>query len=312
MREVPVYLFTGFLESGKTSFIQETLQDERFNTGENTLLLVCEEGEEEYDKSKFKVKNVFIETVEDMEDLTPTNLSNLLNKHLAQRVLIEYNGMWTLDNLYQNVPEGWMIYQEIMSANSKTFEAYNTNMRQLTVDKLQSCELIVFNRFDETFDKVTFHKIVRGVSRRTDIAYEYHDEHVEYDDIEDPLPFDIDAKVIEIKDEDYAIWFRDFSEEMKKYIGKTVKFKGLVAADKRIEKGSFIVGRPIMVCCEEDTSYRGLICKSDFTPENRQWVTVEAKIVMQKHKLYGGDGPVLIANKVEPAQAPENEVATFY
>ena len=47
-RQIPVYLFTGFLEGGKTKFIQETLEDGRFNKGEPTLLLVCEEGIEEY------------------------------------------------------------------------------------------------------------------------------------------------------------------------------------------------------------------------------------------------------------------------
>ena len=48
---IPVYAFTGFLDAGKTKFIQETLEDERFNTGERTLVLICEEGEEEYDLS---------------------------------------------------------------------------------------------------------------------------------------------------------------------------------------------------------------------------------------------------------------------
>ena len=47
--EVPVYLFTGFLEAGKTKMIQETLEDEGFNDGSHILLLVCEEGLEEYD-----------------------------------------------------------------------------------------------------------------------------------------------------------------------------------------------------------------------------------------------------------------------
>ena len=48
--EIPVYLFTGFLDSGKTKFIQETLEDVNFNNGEKILLVVCEEGEEEYNE----------------------------------------------------------------------------------------------------------------------------------------------------------------------------------------------------------------------------------------------------------------------
>ena len=47
-KQVPVYLFTGFLESGKTKFAQQTLEDASFNNGDRILLLVCEEGVEEY------------------------------------------------------------------------------------------------------------------------------------------------------------------------------------------------------------------------------------------------------------------------
>ena len=68
--DIPVYLFTGFLESGKTKFIQETLEDKRFNgKGERTLLLVCEEGVEEYTPDSFASPNVFLELVEEESDL---------------------------------------------------------------------------------------------------------------------------------------------------------------------------------------------------------------------------------------------------
>ena len=64
-RDVPVYLFTGFLEAGKTKFIQETLEDKRFCNGERTLLLICEEGEEEYAPEQFADPNVVMAVVED-------------------------------------------------------------------------------------------------------------------------------------------------------------------------------------------------------------------------------------------------------
>ena len=62
--DVPVYLFTGFLEAGKTKFIQETLEDKRFNSGEKTMLLLCEEGEEEYDISAMPCQDIYIRTIE--------------------------------------------------------------------------------------------------------------------------------------------------------------------------------------------------------------------------------------------------------
>lgn len=46
--------------------------------------------------------------------------------------------------------------------------------------------------------------------------------------------------------------------------------------------------------------------------KNRDWVQVTATVRVRKHKCYDRVGPVLEAEKVEPAAAPENEVATFY
>ena len=187
MQEMPVYLFTGFLESGKTSFIKETLADKRFHSGQRTLLLLCEEGETEYDTDEPYMQSVFIETIEEEDELNAEMLQLLAKKHRAARVLIEYNGMWQLKSLYDNLPASWIVYQEFMFADAATFLAYNANMRGLVVDKLTGCELVVFNRFTRDMDKMAFHKIVRGVSRRPDIAYEYVSGDVEYDEIEDPL-----------------------------------------------------------------------------------------------------------------------------
>ena len=163
-RDVPVYLFTGFLEAGKTKFIQETLEDRRFCNGERTLLLLCEEEEEEYAPDQFADPAVFIRGIEDQTALTAENLEKYLQETGAARVLVEYNGMWLLDSLYTALPEGWMVYQEFMFADAGSFLSYNSNMRQLVYDKLKSCELVVFNRFKGGMDKMDFHKIVRAVS----------------------------------------------------------------------------------------------------------------------------------------------------
>ena len=224
-RDIPVYLFTGFLEAGKTRFIQETLEDKRFCNGERTLLLVCEEGEEEYAPEQFADPAVFIRVLESQEQLSVDTLSRFVEETKAERVVIEYNGMWLLDALYAAMPEGWMVYQEFLFADATTFLSYNANMRQLVYDKLKSCELVVFNRFRPDMDKMAFHKIVRGASRRSDIAYEYPGGKVEYDDIQDPLPYDLNAPVVEIGDDDFAIWYRDMAEEPKNYEGKTVRVK---------------------------------------------------------------------------------------
>ena len=312
--ELPVYLFTGFLEAGKTKFIQETLEDERFNAGERTLLLLCEEGVEEYEPDKFSAHNVFVEVLEEPEQLNTDYLSLLQRKHNPQRVVLEYNGMWLLDDLYNNMPEGWVIYQEICFADANTFLSYNANLRQLTVDKLKSCEMIILNRAKPELDKMEVHRIVRGVSRKCDIAYEMENGDVVYDEIKDPLPFDLEADVVDIKEQDYAIWYRDISEEEDKYEGKTLRFKGIAVKSQKLPPKTFLCGRYLMVCCEDDITFAGLACQWDkpMDFESKDWVTVTAKVALKFSPVYEKRGPVLQVISVEPCDAPEQEVATFY
>ena len=314
MEDIPVYLFTGFLDAGKTKFIQETLEDERFNNGENTLLLICEEGEEEYDPSTFSGPNVFIELIDDQSELTPSNLERLQKKHAAERVVIEYNGMWMLDDLYQNMPDSWMVYQEFMFADSQTFLMYDANMRGLVVDKLKSCEMVVLNRADDSVDKLQIHKIIRAVTRRANIAYEEITGEVYYDDTPEELPFDIEAPVIEVKPEDFAIWYQDISEEPDKYKNKTVKIGGFTMLRDKLPAGSFIFGRQLMTCCVDDITFAGMLC-TGYDPkqlEDNQWIELTAKIAIKHNKVYNKKGPVLGVLSVEPGTPPQQEVATFY
>ena len=310
---IPVYVFTGFLDAGKTRFMQGTLEDERFNAGEKTLLLVCEEGEEEYDPSTFSGSNVHIEVIEDQDALTEQSLEAMRKKYRAERVCVELNGMKLVSDFYAKLPKNWVVYQEIMFAEAATFPLYNANMRSLVVDKVGGCEMVVFNRVDDSVDKMELHRIVRGINRRCDIAYEDENGDVEYDDIEDPLPFDIDADVIEIEDDDYGIWYRDITEDMKKYSGKTVKFKAQVAHTKKVEKDCFVPGRFIMTCCVEDIQFMGFVCQWPGAENLRQrdWVWVTAKISLRYHKMYKDMGPVLTALNIEPAEKAQQDVVTF-
>lgn len=312
--ETPVYLFLGFLESGKTKFIQETLEDERFDTGENTLLLVMEEGEEEYDTDKFKVRNVSISYLNGIEELTEENLSSLQEMYRATRVLVEFNGMWQLQDFFKAMPEGWMINQVMTFFDAQTVLNYNANMRQLVFDKVENAQLVVFNRYSDVMDKMSLHKLIRGISRRCDIVYERISGKADFDDIEDPLPFDINAEVIEIEDKDYAYFYRDMTESLENYIGKVVHFKGIVATDARLPEGNIVIGRHIMTCCEDDIAFSGLACvlpeKMDL--KTRDWLEITAKIELKKHYVYKGKGPVLVVTEAKRCQPIEQALAVFY
>ena len=313
MTQIPVYVFTGFLDSGKTKFIQETLEDPRFNAGERTLLLVFEEGEEEYDFSAYPHQNVYLEVL-DQQTVTSGELKALAKKYKAQRVVAELNGMQLVGDLYSRFPEGWVVAQEVMFADSTTIMAYNANMRNLVMDKLMGGQMVVFNRLQPGADTTELHKLVRAANRRMDILYDYLDVTTAFDDVEDPLPFDVNAPVITVEDDDYALWYRDVTEEPQKYDGKTVKFKGQVAMLRREKENMFAPGRFVMTCCVDDIQFCGVPCRYERSKElkPRSWVTVTAKISAEKHYLYQGElGPVLTAVTVEPAEPAQQDVATF-
>jgi hypothetical protein len=313
MVQIPVYVFTGFLDSGKTKFIQETLEDTRFNAGERTLLLIFEEGEEEYDISAYPHQNVYLEVL-DQQTVTQKELKALAKKYKAQRVVAELNGMQLVGDIYSRFPEEWVVAQEVMFADATTIMSYNANMRNLVMDKLVGGQMVVFNRLKPGEDTMHLHKLVRAANRKMDILYDYLDGTTAFDEIEDPLPFDINAPVITVKDEDYALWYRDVTEEPQKYAGKTVSFKGQVALLRREKEGMFAPGRFVMTCCVDDIQFCGVPCRypqaKSLTP--RGWVNVKATISAENHPLYQGDlGPVLTAIEVTPADPADPDVATF-
>ena len=313
MQQIPVYAFTGFLDSGKTKFIQETFEDERFNAGERTLLLVFEEGEEEYDLSTYPHKNVYVEVL-DQQTVTTKQLQALQKKYRAERVVAELNGMQQVGDLYMKFPEGWIVAQEVMFADSTTIMTYNANMRNLVMDKLVGAQMVVFNRLEKGADVMPFHKLARAASRNIDILYDYTDGTTEFDEIEDPLPFDINAPVITVRDEDFALWYRDVTAEPEKYDGKTVCFKAQVAMLRRDKNGMFAPGRFVMTCCVDDIEFCGIPCRYPKSKElkPRSWVMVDARITAENHPLYKGElGPVLTAISVTPAEPANPDVAEF-
>ena len=322
-QQIPVYLFVGQLESGKTTFIQETMEDPQFDSGDKTLLVVCEEGEEEYAPERFAFGGVHVAQIEDKSELTRENLEMLEEKSGCGRVIIEYNGMWLYQDLMDALPDNWVVYQCLATADGSTIKTYagDNAMRALLLDKLRISELLVVNRAEQVNDdesRQLIHKLVRQASRRCDIAYEFADGSVAYDDIPDPLPFDVNAPVIEIPEEFFGVWYMDCMDDPQKYDGKTVKFLAQVCQTSRAGKDAFVPGRFAMTCCVQDIQFVGFPCKyPDYKKlEQRSWITLTAKVRLKYHPIYKGQmpdsvGPVLTALEVAPAEAPVDDVVTF-
>ena len=312
-KTIPVYLFLGFLEAGKTRFIQNTLEDENFTAGDNILLLVCEEGVEEYDFSTIKSTGITMRTIDDISDFNKQNLEKMAKDCKADCVVMEYNGMWSLNDLFINLPDNWAVFQALCIADASTIMMYNTSMRQLVYEKLSTCNVVVFNRFEGAATKEELHQLVRASSRGANIYYETASGEMELDDIEDPLPFDMNADIIDIKDEDFAIWFSDIMENTKNYSGKTVRTKMLVTKQPHFPKGVFAVGRYLMTCCAEDVQFVWIAGNYDknFKPREKHWAYVTGKISVGHDRYRNIDYPMMDILGLDDAPPPADEIASF-
>ena len=284
--DIPVYLFTGFLGSGKTTFVEDLFSDKDFNKGEKTLLLLCEEGEKEYVPSEFAFPNVIIEKIEKESDLQMKALKDMESKYDIDRVVVKYNRMWMLESLFKTLPKNWLIYQEVTFFDAETFLIFNQNMRQQTFNKLKTAELVVFNRCQKGFDKMAFHREVRIANRKSQIIYEYGPDDVEPDTIEDVFPYDISLDEITVEDRDYALWYADINENPENYDGKILNIRMRIAMTHQLPGDKFALGRHVMTCCIDDIQFAALVAKYPGNENYKigKWVKVRCKIRIKMKK----------------------------
>ena len=310
---VPIYLITGFLESGKTSFLSFTLQQDYFRTEGKTLLILCEEGEEEYDEEALAKDNVVVEVIEKEEDFTPERLQALDIIHQPERVVMEYNGMWLVSKFEEmKLPAGWGIEQHITCVDASTFQVYMQNMKSIFMDMVRNADMVVFNRSKKEYPLANFRRSIKVVNPSAEVIFE--DEEGEMTDIfADQMPFDLDAEIVDIPPEDYGIWFVDAMDHPDRYVGKTLRFKARARRPRGMGSKFFIPGRAAMTCCADDTSFIGYVCKcaSAKSLVMGSWVDVTATVKWGYMKVYDGEGPVLYAKEIKPAKKPESELVYF-
>lgn len=303
--DVLVYLMTGFLDSGKTQFLNFTLKQEYFQIDGTTLLLLCEEGEEEYDAEELKKYDVVMESINSQEELTEEYLLALDIKYRPERVIVEYNGMWKVSDFEAlRLPAGWGIEQKLTTVDASTFQMYLTNLKPLFVEMVRRAEMVLFNRCTDIKPLAGYRRSVKVVSPRAEVIFE--DDEGEIENIfQGDVPYDMNAPIIQIRPEDYGIWYVDAMENQDKYRGKTVEYTARVLKPKSFPSKLFFPGRMAMTCCEDDTTFLGYVCKSAYAPKLKagQWVTIRAKIRYEKLAMYHGSGPVLEAEYIEEAEA---------
>ncbi len=305
-----VYMINGFLESGKTEFITYTLAQPYFQTKGTTLILLCEEGEVEYDADLLRKSRAVVELIEEEEDFTPANLMELEKKYKPDRIIIEYNGMWNFKNM--KLPWHWKIEQQITTIDGSTFPVYYTNMRSLLAEMIRNSELIIFNRCDGIEDLSSYKRNIKAVNPRADIIFE--DANGEITEImEDDLPYDLKQDTIRLDDYGYGIWYLDSMDHLERYAGKKIEFTAMVLKPEEFPEGYFVPGRMAMTCCADDMAFLGYACEyaGAGSLKQKEWVKVTATVSKEYWEDYKGECPFLLAVSVEKTKAPKNEIISF-
>ncbi len=308
METTPIYFVNGFLESGKTTFLRETIDEDYFAIDGTTLLLLCEEGMEEYDEENLKENRTMVEIMEEETDFSLEKLMALEAKHKPERIIIEYNGMWNTKNL--ELPEHWEVQQQITFIDASTFTNYFANMKSLLAEMVRQSDLIIFNRCPGVEDLPVYRRALKAINQRAQIVFEDADDDMVDQMSEEDLPYDVNAPIIEIGEDDFGTWYIDALENTERYEGKIVQFKGMVLKPGGLSKNFFVPGRMAMTCCADDIAFLGFVCKSREARrlENRDWVQVTAEVKNEYWTDYNGKGPVLYATQVEKTEPAKEEV----
>ncbi len=315
-KEVPVYLFFGFLESGKTSFIMETMKEGQFKDGKKTVYILCEEGIEEIDEDLLLENKFKTVTIEDESGITEEDFIKIDKSMKPDRVIIEYNGMWDQDTLLEALPENWLVAEGIATVDASTYTDHLNNMKMLMLNQFTYADLILFDRCSEKMEASGelsgFKRTARAKNRRSQVIFEMEDGSIN-NNIKEELPYDINAPLIEIEDDDFGIWYIDSFDKMDSYIGKRVRFKGQVYFPKKSKEDVFVPGRFAMTCCAADIQFVGFQCRYERARELKEKDYVMVTATVRAATMPGVEGPVpfLIADTVEEAAPPKEEVVMF-
>lgn len=309
---VPVYIITGFLDAGKTKFIAEMLADKGFSEGERTLILRCEQGEEEYDDALLQKANAMVRDIASPDEMDE-KLMALDKEILPERIIFEYNSTWTMERMYgAPKPDEWELAQIVTVIDARTFELYLQNMRDFMTDGVKEADLVLFNRTTDETPKGKFRRTAKALNNSARVYFENPDGTTDDGVENDDLPYDMAADPIVIQDEMFGIWYLDAMEHPARYDGKNLKFKVQAAFMKGMPNKTYIASRQAMTCCADDIGGIGFVCQTENTlPTRGKYYEVVAKAEKAMSPIHGREAIILIQKSIKAAEKPKDEVVYF-
>lgn len=312
MVEVPVFLINGFLESGKSTLIKTIINQDSKLQKLDTLLIVCEQGEVEYDDEFISENKIKLVNVSKEEELTKEFFLKLDKEFYPARVVIEYNGFYDADKLEDNLPDIYVLSQSITMIDASTFGVYFNNMRQVFNNMCKNADLVIFNRIDGISTLAQFRRQIRAFNPNCQIAFEGKDGALT-DMLDEDLPYDITKKQIHLEETDYPIWYIDCYDNSEKYMGKEIEFIARLELIDDSKEGRFVPGRRVMTCCEADTSFLGFECinRTDTKIEGGTWALITVNVTKGISEFSKEEAVILEATKIIKLAPQEDKVLSL-
>ncbi len=307
---IPVYLINGFLDGGKTTFISYTISQPYFQMKDKTLIICCEQGDEEYADELLRASNSVLEVIEEEEQFSASYLIELEKKHKPGRIILEWNGMWNVKKM--KMPWHWKVEQQVTCLCGTTFSIYFSNMKSQLAEMLRKSELIILNRCDNLPNLPNYKRNLKAINQKAEIIFE--DSAGEMSVVMDEdLPYDLKSDLLSLNDEQYGIWYIDALENTDRYLDKTIEFVATVFTPKNFPEGYFVPGRMAMTCCADDMAFIGFACKYEGAEklEQKSWLKIRAVVKREFLDVYGEEGPVLHAVSLEKIEKPKEEIISF-
>ncbi len=309
-KPIPVFVVTGFLDSGKTTLVKGTLMEQEWIEPGLTLLIRCEEGEEEYSKEYLDKNDMILLNIEEIEQLNADFFKNCDKNYHPTQVVIEYNGMWKLVELLMiKYPRNWQLQGVYSTVNGLTLDMYLKNMRNVLMEQLTESELIVVNRCPAGIDRSGFRRALKVQNPMAQLIFEDTDGNIIQPSEED-LPYDVKGDKIVIEDIDFGIWYVDAYDHPNLYLGKEIEFTAQAFHPKGMNQDMFVPVRKIMTCCADDIRYYGYPCKVPAGTEIplKKWVHIRARFEFESVTSFGNEQPVLYLTHIEQTKKPEEDI----
>lgn len=304
-KEIPVFLFNGFLDSGKTTLIKEIIEREKGYQDYHTLIIATEDGEVSYDKDWINKYRVNVVIIEDEEYKDEMFFLELIKKYKPSQIVIELNAFVDFNDF--NLPRFFAIYQEITLIDASRFELYYNNMKPIINRMVAYASLVVFNRCEDSHNLSKFRRNIRVLNQNTEVAFENHEGKLTTM-LDEDLPYDIKGDTIILKEEDFPIWYLDITECFTKYEGKTIVFKAYI---RDANTTNLVVGRKIMTCCLDDIQFYGFECLYDKKIASNSYVEVTCKAVKRYSDIANANVIMLEASDIEILDYIEEEYLEF-